>query len=351
MKDNAIDILIIGAGLTGLALAYYLKGKGFRISILEGRNRTGGRILTVTNNETPLEMGATWISPQHLQLLGLLKELKLDIFEQKIGETAIYEPTANSPHQLVALPTNQEPSYRIKGGTNALINSLEQQIETTSVVTDCVVKSIEESEDFLFVNTNQGAFRANHVVSTLPPFLFLNTIKVNPSLPKEFHEVALNTHTWMGESIKIGLSYSEAFWDEIELSSTIFSNQGPVTEMYDHSNFEKDRFALKGFLNSAYNSISKEERLESIMRQLEKYYGPKVRQYLHYEELIWQHETLTYSPYESHLFPHQNNGHKIYRSTFFNNKLHIAGTETASVFPGYMEGAVINAKEITSRLQ
>jgi len=188
-----------------------------------------------------------------------------------------------------------------------------------------VVKSIEESEDFLFVNTNQGAFRANHVVSTLPPFLFLNTIKVNPSLPKEFHEVALNTHTWMGESIKIGLSYSEAFWDEIELSSTIFSNQGPVTEMYDHSNFEKDRFALKGFLNSAYNSISKEERLESIMRQLEKYYGPKVRQYLHYEELIWH--------------------------TFFNNKLHIAGTETASVFPGYMEGAVINAKEITSRLQ
>ena len=349
MQDETKDLLILGAGLTGLSLAYFLREKGLNISILEGRNRTGGRILTITNYETPLEMGATWISPQHRQLLGLIKELKLDIFEQKLGETAIYEPTSNSHHQLVALPTNQEPSYRIKGGTNRLINSLEQQIETIDIVTDCVAKSIEESEDFLKVNTNQGAFRTNHVVSTLPPFLFLNTIKVSPSLPKELHEVAQNTHTWMGESIKIGLSYSDAFWDKIELSSTIFSNQGPVTEMYDHSNFEQDRFALKGFLNNAYNSISKEERLESIMKQLEKYYGPGVRNFLHYEELIWQYETLTYTPYEGHLFPHQNNGHKAYRNPFLHKRLYIAGTETASEFPGYMEGAIQSAREIASK--
>lgn len=351
MKDKMKDILIIGAGLTGLALAYYLKEKSLKISILEGRNRTGGRILTVNNNETPLEMGATWISPQHTQLLGLIKELKLDIFEQKLGETAIYEPTANSPHQLVPLPQNQEPSYRIKGGSNILINSLEQQIETTDVVMGCLVISIKESEDFLLVNTNKGAFKTKHVISTLPPFLFHNTIKVSPSLPKEIHEVAQNTHTWMGESIKIGLSYSEAFWDEMKLSSTVFSNQGPVTEMYDHSNFEQDRFALKGFLNNAYYSIAKEERIELIMRQLEKYYGPRVRNYLNYEELIWQHETLTYKPYEGHLFPHQNNGHQLYSNSFLNERLFIAGTETASAFPGYMEGAVRNAKEIASRLQ
>ena len=351
MKDKTKDILIIGAGLTGLALSYYLKGKGFRINILEGRNRTGGRILTVTNNETPLEMGATWISPQHTQLLGLIKELKLDIFEQKLGKTAIYEPTSNSPHQLVPLPENQEPSYRIIGGSNNLINALKKQLDCDNIILDCLVESIEENENFLLVKTNQGAFKTNHVVSTIPPYLFLNTIKVSPALPKEFYEVAQHTHTWMGESIKIGLSYSEAFWDEMKLSSTIFSNQGPVTEMYDHSNFEHSRFALKGFLNNAYYSISKEERLELIMRQLEKYYGPQVRNYLHYEELIWQHESLTYTPYASHLFPHQNNGNQAYRNSYLHKRLHIGGTETASIFPGYMEGAIQSAREIALRFQ
>ena len=349
MQKETKDILIIGAGLTGLTLAYFLVKKGFRIGILEGRNRSGGRILTVGNKQTPLEMGATWVSPQHRQLLALLKELKLDIFEQKIGETAFYEPSVNSPHQLVALPTNQEPSYRIKGGSSLLINTLEQQLKTVDIVGDCVVESIEESEEYLLVKTNQGTFKTNHVVSTLPPFLFLNTIKVSPSLPKEFYEVAQQTHTWMGESIKIGLRYADAFWNEDKLSGTIFSNQGPITEMYDHSNFEQDQFALKGFLNNAYFSISKEERIELIMRQLEKYYGPRVRNYLNYEELIWQHETLTYKPYEGHLFPHQNNGHPIYRNSFLHNRLYIAGTETASVFPGYMEGAIRSAREVASK--
>lgn len=351
MNNKRKDILIIGAGLTGLTLAYLLKGKGFRISILEGRNRRGGRILTVGNKQTPLEMGATWISPQHTQLLSLLKELKLDIFEQILGKTAIYEPMATSPHQLVALPANQEPSYRIKGGSNKLINALENQLKTVDIVTDCLVHHIEESEDFLLVKTNQGAFETNYVVSTLPPFLFHNTIKVSPSLPEEFHEVAQYTHTWMGESIKIGLSYSEAFWDDMKLSGTIFSNQGPITEMYDHSNFEHDKFALKGFMNNAYFSISKEERLKLILRQLEKFYGPHVRNYLQYEELIWQHETLTYTPYEGHLFPHQNNGHQAYRNVYLHEKLHIGGTETASVFPGYMEGAIRSAREIALRFQ
>lgn len=349
MPDKKQDLLILGAGLTGLTLAYFLKEKGLRIRILEGRKRIGGRILTVKNNMTSIEMGATWISPQHNKLLNLMKKLKLDIFEQKLGETAFYEPTENSPHQQVVLPENQEPSYRIKGGTDQLIECLVKQIETTDIIFDCAVDQIDEEDGFLMAGTNLGKFKAHHIVSTLPPLLFLKTIKIHPSLPKKLCEVAQKTHTWMGQSVKIGLSYSHDFWNDNNRSGTIFSNQGPIAEMYDHSSFENNKFALKGFLNNAYASISKEERLELILRQLEKYYGSRVRDYLDYQELIWQQEPYTCSSYEGHLFPHQNNGHAIYRGSFLSGRLFIAGTETASAFPGYMEGAIQSAREIASK--
>ncbi len=345
------DVLIIGAGLSGLSLAYFLKEKDLNISILEARDRSGGRILTVANKHASVEMGATWISPQHTQLLELMKELKLGVFEQELGKTAIYEPISTSPHQLVTLPLHQEPSYRIKEGSSLLIKTLEKHLDPTETHLSCIVDSIQEGDNHLIVNTNQGAFKAKQVVSTLPPFLFQNTIQTIPSLPDEITEVTKKTHTWMGESIKISLSYDQPFWKENNLSGTIFSNPGPIPEMYDHSNFEQNKFALKGFLNGVYFSIPKEDRLEMILAQLEKYYGTAARNYLDYQELIWQNETFTYAPYADPLFPHQNNGHMVFRNSFFNQRLFIAGTETASSFPGYMEGAIRSAKEIASKIQ
>ena len=350
MKNKKLDIIIIGAGLSGLCLAYFLKGQNYRIKILEGRSRIGGRILTTFEKETSIEMGATWLSPQHTELQKLLKELGLEVFEQELGKTAIYEPISNNPHQVVALPTHQEPSYRIKGGTFSLIQTLEKDMGDVELELDCIVNSIEQKAEGLLVNTNQGNFKAIKVVSTLPPFLFQNNIKISPELPLTFMDIAQKTHTWMGESIKIGLSYTKPFWKEKGLSGTIFSNPGPIPEMYDHSNAEHSKFALKGFLNGAYFSITKEQRLELILDQLEKYYGPQVREYLDYQELIWQKESLTFTPYNDQLFPHQNNGNEAFRKAYLNNNLIISGTETSELFPGYMEGAVRSAQWVVKQL-
>ncbi len=351
MNHPEVDILIIGAGLTGLALSYCLREQNINIKILEGRSRLGGRILTTFNNETPVEMGATWLSSQHTELRQLLNELGLEIFEQELGNTAIYEPISTNPHQLVTLPANQESSYRIKGGSFSLIKALENSIQTDQIKLGHRVTKIIEEPDFLRVITNKESFKAKIVISTLPPFLFTSSVKVQPSLDQEYIEILTNTHTWMGESIKIALTYEKPFWKEGESSGTIFSNPGPIPEMYDHSNFENSKFALKGFLNGAYFSVTKEQRLEMILKQLEKYYGPKVRDLLDYQEMIWQNETFTYAQYKNHIFPHQNNGHKVFRRSYLNNRLFIAGTETAEHFPGYMEGAVRSAQWVFKELK
>lgn len=338
------DIIIIGAGLTGLSIAYRLRNKGLSITMIEARDRLGGRIYTnYADHQAPVEAGATWLGRKHQSLVNLLRELGLDIFEQKLGERAVYEPISTSPHQIVSLPPNTDPSYRIKGGTSTLIQALAQSIPAEQVHMGQVVQSIKEVAGGLLIKSDRQTFKAKIVISTLPPNLFCSTIAVYPSLPESLTAIAKATHTWMGESIKIGLRYEKPFWRRGNSSGTIVSNVGPITEMYDHSDFSDTHYALKGFLNGSYYPLSREERLGIVLDQLGKYYGKEVEQFSSYEELVWRKEPFTYAEYGAHVLPHQYNGHAVYRQAYLNGKLFIAGSETAAQFPGYMDGAVGSA--------
>jgi monoamine oxidase len=55
-------VLVIGAGIAGLAAAQSLKRTGFQVTVLEARDRVGGRIWTSREwRKSPLDMGASWI--------------------------------------------------------------------------------------------------------------------------------------------------------------------------------------------------------------------------------------------------------------------------------------------------
>lgn len=345
------DIIIIGGGLTGLTLAYLLRTKNVKVKIIEARERLGGRIFTKYNvGQAPQEMGATWLGKKHRALIKLLNELGVEIFEQVLGDRAIYEAISTSPPQLVHLPPNTEPSYRIQGGTSKLIHILTERLNTDDIFLGKVVKSIEKEGKEIRVKTAQNEFEASYVISTLPPYLLTSTIQCSPELPADLLRIAKQTHTWMGESIKVSLSYAEPFWRAENRSGTIVSNVGPIPEMYDHSNVEDTSYALKGFFNGAYFSVSKEERLALVLRQLEKYFGAVARDFIAYEETVWRKETYTFIPYPSHVLPHQNNGHSVYQKAYWNGQLYLAGTETATDFPGYMEGAVRSALSVFQQL-
>jgi monoamine oxidase len=349
---NKSDVVIIGAGLTGLALAYFLRDISLSIRIIDARDRIGGRILTTTTpSGHKLEMGATWLGKKHRDLNALLKELGIDTYIQNLGTTAIYEPISTSPPQIVDLPPNNDPSYRITGGTTQLIHELHQRLsDNTTISLSDVVSSVHIDSDVVNVNHKSGPTSAKIVVSTLPPYLLAHTIDIQPSLSGEIHSLLDQTQTWMGESIKVGFTYEEPFWRAGNLSGTIMSNVGPIPEMYEHTDHENKHHSLKGFLNGVYHSLTKAERMELCLAQLEKYYGSVVRSYLSYEELVWRNEPYTFSSYHEHMLPHQNNGHEQYRSTIYNDQFIIAGAETASAHPGYMDGAVCSALEIADRI-
>ena len=54
-------VLIIGAGLSGLVAAKILANTGFGVTVLEARERIGGRIWTDHSLGAPVDLGASWI--------------------------------------------------------------------------------------------------------------------------------------------------------------------------------------------------------------------------------------------------------------------------------------------------
>lgn len=54
-------IIIVGAGVSGVAAATKLVSNGFKqVTILEGGNRIGGRINTIPFGANVVDMGAQW---------------------------------------------------------------------------------------------------------------------------------------------------------------------------------------------------------------------------------------------------------------------------------------------------
>ncbi len=82
------DVIIIGAGLSGLSAAREVLDAGREPLVLEADDRVGGRILTKHVDGVPLELGAQWIGDTHYRMQALAAELGVQIYDQfEDGET------------------------------------------------------------------------------------------------------------------------------------------------------------------------------------------------------------------------------------------------------------------------
>ena len=352
MTTKNTDVLIIGAGLTGLTIAYLLKSLHIKTTIIEANTRIGGRILTKRNpNEAPIDLGATWLVPQQKNVLNLLKTLNIEVFEQFYSSTAIYQPDPSKQPQLVSLPNNDSVSYRIKNGTQTLIETLAEQLDNTSIQTGTSAISIQLKAEYLEVKTNKETYHSKYVVSTLPPALFNQNISLIPALTEVITDTLSKTHTWMHNSIRVGFTFKTPFWKHPQSSGTIYANSGPLQEFYDHSNAEQSVYALSGFMSSNLSGLDKNQRKKLALEQLQSYYGDQALDYLSYEECTWIDQKHTIKPDNSFLMPQQNNGHPLFKERFLENKLFIAGAETSPVFSGKMEAAVSSAMHVFDSLK
>lgn len=337
------DYLIIGGGLSGLTLAYLLKKKGINALILEGADRTGGRIKTVNGTlGTPMELGATWFSDAHINLIELLDELGLHKFPQYNTGLSLFYTRPDQPPQQFYVPEETSPSYRLAGGTQNLIKNLMGKLEKNTIQLNTKVSKISAKNEYLYAETTDNRiYKARYIFLCLPPQLAGSDIKFEPSLPENLLSIMPRIQTWMAGSIKFILEYDQQFWRKAGFSGMIYSNAGIITEMYDHTNYEGNKFGFTGFLHEEAQQFSQEERKKMVLEQVAHNYGDRALYPLLYEDKIWTGKFLL-SGNPIIRLRHLNNGHPLLQSRYMDDRLFFCATESSPHYPGYMEGVSLN---------
>ena len=77
--------IVVGAGLAGLTAAFELERKGWDVTVLEARDRVGGRTWTSSlSNGMPIEMGAEFVLPGNNELVALAAELGIGTVDKGV---------------------------------------------------------------------------------------------------------------------------------------------------------------------------------------------------------------------------------------------------------------------------
>lgn len=102
-KAGKPDVLIIGAGLSGLYAAMLLEDAGLSVQVLEGSNRVGGRCLTARALPGRPEMGASQVGAMYARVRYLCERLGLKLVLPPAGALA----ETRLPGTAISLHGNQ----------------------------------------------------------------------------------------------------------------------------------------------------------------------------------------------------------------------------------------------------
>lgn len=330
-----VKYIIVGAGLSGLTTGHQLLKAGETdFIILESRDRIGGRILT----KDGIDFGATWFQEHHQYVHQLCQELGIQRFPQFSSGKSILVYSSMAPAHYFENDPSATPASRIVGGTLALINALFASIKD-KIVLQSTVSDVRLTKGQLEVDAQKVAYTASKLVVTIPPRI-ATRINFQLELPSQLISAMNNTHTWMSNAIKVGLTFAQPFWRAKHLSGMIIGQGGPVTELYDHSDYEDKRFALMGFVNEALREFPAKERKQRILDYLSKHLGDEVLDYESYEEKDWSRDQHTSTASIKSLYMSPQYGNPIFQATYLDGKLIFSGAETSPTYGGYMDGAI-----------
>lgn len=78
MQEKA-DVIVVGAGVAGMAAALEIAQAGVKVTLLEARDRVGGRVFTKPDAvaNAPIELGAEFVHGQPPEIMDRLRELHI----------------------------------------------------------------------------------------------------------------------------------------------------------------------------------------------------------------------------------------------------------------------------------
>ncbi len=79
---ETVDVVVIGAGLSGLNAALFLEEEGYSVTVLEASDRIGGRVHSIPYGDDFVDVGASEFSPSHARVLDVCDRLNVELIEE-----------------------------------------------------------------------------------------------------------------------------------------------------------------------------------------------------------------------------------------------------------------------------
>jgi monoamine oxidase len=238
---------------------------------------------------------------------------------------------------------------RLIGGSQIVPLKLAAQLGAR-VVLSSPVRSITQTGGDVKVVSDRLTVTARRAVVAIPPTL-AGRIHYDPLLPPG--RDGLTQRYGPGTLIKVAAVYDRPFWRERGLTGQAVATGFPISISYDDSPPGGRPGVLFGFVGGdnarRYRTLRAAERRRAVLSQLDSFFGAAARRPSQFFETDWSAQPWTrgcpvgipavgsFVAYGPHLRQPVGN-------------IHWAGTETATYWNGYMDGAVSSGERAAAEV-
>jgi monoamine oxidase len=237
---------------------------------------------------------------------------------------------------------------RFHGGSQRIALLMAEELGAERLRLGAPVRRIEHGEAGVVLHADGLAVRARRAIVAIPPTL-AGRIAYDPPLPARRDQ--LTQRMPQGTVIKTMAIYERPFWREEGLSGQASSDTGPARVVFDNSPPDGSPGVLLGFLEGRlarqWGARDAGERRAAILAGHARLFGARAARPERFVERVWAEEEWTRGCYGCLM---TTGGWTEYGRALRApiGPIHWAGAETATVWNGYMDGAVQSGERAAS---
>jgi len=234
---------------------------------------------------------------------------------------------------------------RVVGGTQLISLRMAAELGERVVELECPVRAIRHEAGGVEVVGDRLSVRARRAIVAVPPTL-AGRIAYAPPLPAV--RDGLSQRMAQGSVVKCMAVYERPFWRERGFSGAITSVTGPVSVGFDNSPPDGSPGVLLGFLEGRAAreamDLPREERRRMVAACFARFFGREAAEPVAYVDRAWAADEWARGCYGGFMPPGAWSDHgAALREPI--GPIHWAGAETATVWNGYMDGAVGSGRD------
>ena len=288
VKGPARKVLVLGAGMAGLVVAYELTQLGHNVTVLEARTRPGGRVHTLRepfSDGLYVEEGAARIPQNHDLTLKYVKQFELPLepfypsrlnairFDRGSREEVPIDgfTDAMTQHYGGELGGRPERWQKIKGGTDLLPQAFAARLEKRIIYGAPVVRIEQDANAARVVFLKAGApqtLTADAVLVTIP-FSVLRKVDL-PALSERKRDVIGRVH--YDAVSRVYLQTKNRFWEARGLNGFAFT-EGAIEIWQPTWSQPGPRGILMTYARPGeaerITSLKENDRIETTLKQLD----------------------------------------------------------------------------------